>query len=265
MNCITGLPRAGSTLLCNILNQNLKFKATTTSLLCGMIGTMSRLWSTSPEFKQMLSLHREETEESTVRTLRAIAESWHNTDKVVFDKSRGWSSNSLVFNQLFPEGKIICMIRDLRNVFASVEKQHRKNPILDDASSPKSKTIFSRADNMLSPDGLIGLPITGVEDLLRRDSKNVIYIKYEELASDPNKAMEQLYDKLGIDHYEHNFEDVKNTAEDPDFMYLNKFPHKGEGKVIPSDLIEWKKYVSEDLAVTIMERFKGYNKAFGYV
>jgi len=264
MNVITGLPRAGSTLLCNILNQNPRFHATTTSILSQMLSQISHLWSTSPEFKSMLSLHREEVDERTVRTLRAIAKAWHNTDKVVFDKSRGWSSNALVFNQLFPEGKMICLVRDLRNVFASIEKQHRKNPILDESQTPQAKTIFSRADNMFSPQGIIGAPLTGIEDLLRRTPKGVILIKYEELADNPKKTMQKLYVDLEQDHFEHDFNDVKNTAEDPDFMYLNKYPHKGEGKVNACDIDEWKKYLTTELSMTIMDRFKGYNKAFNY-
>ena len=28
---------------------------------------------------------------------------------------------------------------------------------------------------------------------------------------------------------------------------------------------EWKKFISVDLTKTIMDRFQGYNKAFGYV
>jgi len=264
INCICGLPRSGSTLLTNILNQNPKFKATTTSILPNMLSTMSNLWSTSPEFKQMLSLHRKEMEEKTLETLRAITKAWHGEDKIIFDKSRNWGSNNLLFNQLFPKGKIICLVRDLRNVFSSVEKQHRKNPILDEAQSFGAKTIFERADRMFNKDGLIGSPIQGIEDLLRRDPKNVIFIKYEELVSDPKKIMEGLYKELGMKYFEHDFEDVKNTAEDPDFMYLNKYPHQGEGKVRPCDAIEYKKFVSEDLAKTIMDRFAGFNKAFEY-
>lgn len=260
MHALTGLPRSGTTLVCNILNQNNRFNATTTSILPSMLGSMSHLWSTTPEFKQMLSLHKEEMEERAVETLRAIAKTWHNSDKIVFDKSRAWSGMSLEFNQIFTDGKIICLVRDLRNVFASVEKQHRKNPILNQ----EGKTIYERADTMFGPTGLIGGPITGVEDLLRRDPKNVIFIKYEDLVSEPLKIMTSLYKYLGYDYFEHNFENVKNTAEDPDFMYLNKYPHKGEGKVTPCDLNEWKKYVSDDLAETIMGRFTNYNKNFGY-
>ena len=60
------------------------------------------------------------------------------------------------------------------------------------------------------------------------------------------------------------FENVENTANDPDFLYLYKYPHKGEGKVEKIDENEWKKYFSDDLAQLIMNRYKDFSTYFGY-
>jgi len=61
-----------------------------------------------------------------------------------------------------------------------------------------------------------------------------------------------------------DYNNIINTANDPDGSYGWKFPHKGEGKIIPTDPLEWKLYISTDLAKTIMERFQFYNNYFGY-
>ena len=50
----------------------------------------------------------------------------------------------------------------------------------------------------------------------------------------------------------------------PDFMYLNKYPHEGSGKIRPCNTNEWKDYVSDDLAETINNKFLFYNQFFGY-
>ena len=262
-NVITGLPRSGSTLLCNILNQNPEFHASTTSILLQLINNISLFWSNSPEVKGMLQNNRVETEEKLSRVLKGITKNWYNTDKVIFDKCRGWGSNSLLFNTLF-NGLIICLVRDLRNVFASIEKQHRKYPVLDLAKNNQEKTIYDKADKMFSADGIIGMPILGIEDLIRRKPKNVMFIKYEELSCNPKNVMMQIYERLGIEYHEHDFEDIKNTAQDPDYLYLNKYPHEGSGKILPYNPNEWKAYVSEDLANTIMQRFPQYNSWFEY-
>lgn len=264
INVITGLPRSGSTLLCNILNQNSKLYATSTSELPRFLSEITNAWTNSIDVKNELNRDREKTEDKMVRTMRAYVEAWHDSDKLVFDKSRGWSNNILMLQKLYPESKTIVMIRDLRNVFASIEKQHRKFPLLDEAGDMTSKTLFNRADTMFAPQGIIGAPIVGIEDIIRRKHKNVLFLKCEELTEAPKKVMENLYKFLELESYDHDFDNVVNTSADPDGFYLWKYPHEGSGKVEPTNQDEWKEYVSDDLARVIMERFEWFNKQFDY-
>ncbi len=264
MHVITGLPRSGSTLLCNILNQNPGFLATSTSELPMFLSQITHSWTGSIDVKNELNRDREATEQKMLRTMRAYVEAWHKSDKLVFDKSRGWSNNVLMLHKLFPEAKALVMVRDLRNVFASIEKQHRKFPLLDDAQDLKSKTLYTRADLMFGPEGVVGGPIIGIEDIIRRKHKNVLFIRFEDFAKNPSNYMTGIYKFLGEDLFEHDFDNVKNTATDPDGFYLHKYPHQGSGKVEQSDPEEWKNFVSDDLAKTIMERFADFNRHFEY-
>lgn len=263
---ISGLPRSGSTLLCNILNQNAQFKASTTSIIPQLLNGTIHIWSNSLEMKGLLNRERDKTEERMHNALKSFVEEWYSVEKkdVIFDKSRGWALNSLMLHKLYPDAKLIVMVRDLRNVFASIEKQHQKNPLFDETTDPAQKTIYHKADTMLSKEGVIGSPIIGIEDLIRRKTKNTLFIKYEDLASDPEKKMKELYSFINIPYFDHQFNNVINTAIDPDAFYLNKYPHKGEGKVVPCDPNEWKAYFSSDLAQTIINRFADYNKYFKY-
>ena len=265
---VTGLPRSGSTLLCNVLNQNPKFYASSTSPLPAFLNTLVHTWSNSVEVKGLLDKQPEETEERLKATAKGLIDNWYasfRNEDVIFDKSRAWSASSLLLKKVYPEAKIIVCVRNLVNVFASVEKQHRRNPLLDDATSPIEKTVYSRADGMFSPDGLIGAPIIGIEDLIRRAPDGVIYVQYESFSREPAMIMERLYTELEEEVYDHDFDNVKNVAEDPDGFYLHKYPHKGEGKISPCNLEEWKDYISVDLAMTIKNRFPDYNNFFGYV
>ena len=266
LNVITGLPRSGSTLLCNIINQNDRFWATSTSNLPQMVNALTHSWSNSIEVRNLLEKEKEETEKRMYSSISAFVENWHNREgkEVIFDKSRGWSANNLLLRHIYPDAKMIVLVRDLRNVFSSVEKQHQKNPLLDEAQNLQEKTLYNRADSMFSPDGLIGSCILGIEDLIRRKSDNVIFVKYETLSSEPQKVMDKIYESIKEESFEHDFKDVKNTAIDCDGHYLHKYPHKGEGEIKPGNPNEWEKYVSEDIASMIMEKFSYYNNFFNY-
>jgi hypothetical protein len=48
-----------------------------------------------------------------------------------------------------------------------------------------------------------------------------------------------------------------------DGLYNCKFPHEGEGKVEAREE-DWRKHVPQDIAGLVMQRFAGYNRAFGY-
>ena len=264
LHAIAGLPRSGSTLLCNILNQNPKFYASSTSPMVHAINQLAAWFSNSPEVRSDLINNQKDTEERMVDVARSMMDAWYAGKPTVFDKSRGWTTNALIFEQLYPEGKMIVCVRDPRNVFASIEKQHRRFPILDHTDNPLEKTLYARADQMFSPQGMIGFPIVGVEDLIRRRPKSLILVQYERFVQNPKEEMERIYKELGEPYFDHHFTGIKNTATDVDALYNHKFPHKGEGDVVPSDPEEWKKYLSEDLARVIIERYPHFNNTFGY-
>lgn len=264
---IAGLPRAGSTLLCNILNQNPAFLAGSTSALPGVVAAAQLTLSNAVEVKSDLASDREGTEAYVERILRGIVESRYSdaSDRVVFDKSRGWSAHAQLLSQLFPRSRMIVCVRDLRDVLASVEKQHARFPALDDASSPLARTVLARADRLFSPDGMIGLPLAMIEDLVRREWPSMVVVSYEYLAANPEAAVRKLYDALEEPFFEgHDFSDVANTATDLDALYLGKFPHDTSGPIRRPERSAWKAWVPGDVAELVMGRFANFNRAFGY-
>jgi sulfotransferase len=265
IHCIAGVPRSGSTLFCNILNQNPAFHATDTSPIPEILGTLTQRVSGSPEIQGLLNLDTEGAQERVRSMFRSMVKAWYSdTDKIVFDKSRGWSFFALLMADLFPEARFIVTVRDLRDVFASIEKQHRKNPFFDQAGDVTQKTILNRADMMLAPDGMIGGSATGLVDLMARLPDRVFPVSYEALTRDPGTKMSELYDFLELPAFEHQFEDVKNVSHEPDHIHMNKFPHVGAGKVKPATRGAWKDYLDPELGGLIFGRYPQYNQAFGY-
>jgi len=263
MNVIMGLPRSGSTLLCNVLAQNPAFKVEHTNPLPNVLRAMMSIWSQDPDIKGGLQEHRvDETEARLLRCARAVCDSWANTDKTYFNKSRGWAGNVLALQQAYPAAKVIVTVRDPREVFASFEKQHRKFPLLDDAQNEKTRNIYQRALQMFSPQGMIGSCLEGVKDVLDRRLE-VFWFRYEDFVRNPQEMMERLYAFCDFGFFEHDFDNVVNTATDPDHLYNNKFPHKGEGK-IENRAPAWPKVMSREIAAEVMAGFPWYCSKFGY-
>jgi sulfotransferase len=263
---VTGVPRSGSTLLCNVLNQNPKFYAGSTSPLPELISAFINQTSNSMEIKAALAVEGDVVSDKIIQMVKGMVESWHSDRpaEVVFDKSRGWAFSAILLNQIYPNVKFVTCVRDLRNVFGSVEKQHRKTPMFDLATNPNEKTMLSKADTMLAPEGMIGQPVVGIQDMMARISENVFIMHYEAFSMDPRTKMMELYEFLDESYYEHDFDNVENVSTDLDALHLNKFPHIGEGRVKPTNRAEWQKYVSPELGGLIYNRYPNYNTMFGY-
>jgi sulfotransferase len=266
-NVIGGTPRSGSTLLCNLLNQNPSFFASSTSAVPNLVGSMVGTWSNSIEIKNELNLDRVATEEKCTRSVRAFIEAWYKIPgkEVIFDKSRAWNYNALMFGDIAPEGKMIICVRDPRAVFASCEKQHRKNPLFDDSVNARGRTLAGRADIFFGEAGLIGGPMRGVEDLIRRKPKDVIFVRYENFIANPKAVMDDLHQQLGLETFAYDFDNVKDTSNDPDGFYLWKFPHEGSGSIKQQDTSSWRSLVSEDIAKGIIKMFPIFTSTFNYL
>jgi sulfotransferase len=275
MHVVGGLPRTGSKLLCNLLNQNPLYHATAESALPAFVSAMSHTASICPEYRTELR-HRERGEELFRSSVRAFQETWHQQKPgtTIFDKSCLWTLNPLLLGSIWPGGKTICCVRDLRAIFASFEKQHRKNAFLDDLPPHVRETITARALWFFSREGMIGRPLVGVEDILRRNlhisTKNqpasVFIWKYEEFIADPEAYMNGLYEFLGDEPFDHNYDDVENVEDDPDWQHLWKVPHQSCGPVKTTEEVkdEWQSYLAPDVAEAIQRRFGWFNKQFGY-
>lgn len=219
----SSLPRSGSTLLQNILGQNPDFYVTPTSGVLELIYGARGNYTNSPEFKAQ---DAEVMKSGFLNFCREGMYGFYNgvTDKkYVVDKSRGWGIHYDFLNQIHPNPKIICMVRDLRDVFASMEKNFRKNSDKQDSvldwSTMQGTTVPKRID-IWSSSPPIGLAIERLLELFRMgiDSK-VLFIKFEELCLYPEEQMKRIYEYLELPHYKHDFENIQQLTKEDDEVY----------------------------------------------
>jgi len=261
LHAIGGLPRSGSTLLCNLLNQNSRFLASSTSALPGFVRGLSAIASERIEVRNLLERFPDQTVARLNHSVGAFCAAWYGwTDAdFVFDKSRGWNDQTTAFRDLNPGGVLFVIVRDLRAVFASVEKQDRKSGLF--RSSPT--TIADRYRGAFAADGVIGAPLRGVMSIVDQRPENVYYIRFEDLVRRPAEMLSNIYARIGAEPFEHDFANVENTAIDPDGYYLHKFPHEGTGavEVRPES---WPEILPDWIAADIMKAAAPYNEFFKY-
>jgi hypothetical protein len=219
---------------------------------------MITAWSTTQELRGRLGQQRSKTEQTLRKVLRGVCRNWYDDDRTVFDKSRGWTGKVRLFKYLFPRGKVIVLVRDLREVFASFEKQDRKNPAL--RMGPRL-TIEQRASNIFSDNGMIGGPLSALKGIV--DSKeSVVLVRYEDLASNPEATMREIYKSIDKDYYaDHDYDNVINASEEPDNLWLFKYPHEGAGQVRLQSP-QWERYISKAFAHAIVNKFSWFYSLF---
>src|SRR5690242_18199531 len=135
---ISGLPRAGTTLLAAILNQNPRFRAGMTSPLADIMGVVMAEASSKNDFSFDVS------DEQRTAILRGLVENFYAGDAdagdraasegipggdVVFDTSRLLCSRMQLLDTLFPQAKVIACVRQLSWVLDSMERLVRKQPL----------------------------------------------------------------------------------------------------------------------------------------
>lgn len=219
----SSLPRAGSTLLQNILGQNPNFYTTPTSGLLELLYRSRNGYSESPEFKAQ---DEEVMKKAFIGYCRGALEGYFSniTDKsYVVDKSRAWGINYHFLNEFYPNPKIVCMIRDLRDVFASFEKNYRKNPHINTGivinPELKGTTVEKRVDHFAGTPPL-GLSLDWIKDIISQGiDKDILFIKYEDLTKNPQEVMNVVYDFFEVERFEHNFLNIEQVTYEDDRIH----------------------------------------------
>src|ERR1700749_1026830 len=214
---ISGLPRAGSTLLAPILNQNPRFRAGMTSPLADIMGVVIAEASSKNDFSFDVS------DEQRVAVLRGLVENFYSVQPgadVVFDTSRLWCSRMQLLDALFPGVKVIACVRQLAWVLDSMERLVRRQPVSVSKvfRFDTNTTVYSRIEALTDPRGMVGFAFQSVKDAFygQYAPGQLLLLTYESLVSDPAKTLRALYQFIGEPWFEHDFENIEYSANEFD-------------------------------------------------
>ncbi|MFA6430521.1 MAG: sulfotransferase [Candidatus Paceibacterota bacterium] len=219
---LSGLPRSGSTLLCNVLSQNPDFYVTPTSSIIGLMRNTKNMWSQMPSIKA--SDHIDD-KVSSIRIMRGMFEGYFsNTDKkYCVDKSRGWCGNIEMAEEILGHPvKLLVTVRDIREVLASFESLWRKNTghraIPQEMGNPdKFNTIEGRLEVFMDSKEVVGSAYNQMRDAVHKGyAKQMLFVDFESFTHSPEKVMNKIYDFLEIPRYKHDFNNVKQVVFEKD-------------------------------------------------
>jgi sulfotransferase len=220
-----GLPRSGSTLLCNIFAQNNKFHVSKcTSGLHSVLTTTKNNWSNIIEHKaEGIDFER------LKRCQKSILASYYNTDKnIIIDKSRNWIGDIEMLEFILDKkAKIIAPVREVREILASFEALYRKmNAKTQWNFRPedlvKSKTTEGRCDIWSAGNDVVGFCFNQIKDALTKgQSDRILFMEMDALTHNPEYTMQKIYEFMEKEYFQHDFNNVEQYTKEDDLLAYN--------------------------------------------
>jgi|688.fasta_scaffold15969_3 sulfotransferase len=212
-----GLPRTGSTVLMNILQQNPRIFTTGTCALPDLLHQQVLIKSRYREQFQAMSL--EQADKAMYGLIHGATKGWFEalTNKpVVISKNRSWSN---LFH-LYPDSKYICMVRDLRDIIESFEKINQRtlalhsfaddNALVPAMSESEKFGYYFKSLNVLS-DALAN-DVTRMMDVFKKNPSKVLFIRFEDFTKDPIYILKKVYNHIGEEYYSHDLENISQSV-----------------------------------------------------
>jgi len=243
---ISGLPRSGSTLTGAILFQNPRFHAGMSSPVASLFENIIAQVSAGSELSSMVDQSQRR------RLLRGLFESYYSEvgKEVVFDTNRSWTANLSALMTVFPEAKVICLVRNVSWIMDSMERQFRNNPFeytrLFNSPGERS-TVYTRVEAMAGANQLVGYPWHALREACYSDySDRIVIVDYDLLAQKPAQVFKLIYEFLGEPEFEHDFSNVEFDAPTFDnqlgldglHRVATKVKYKPRHTILPPDLFE---------------------------
>jgi sulfotransferase len=258
---VSGLPRAGSTLLMNLLAQNPLVHSTATSGL-HEIGYIARQFHQTEEFKTIPNPQDGET--LFYDYVKGGCENAFNrlTDRpIVADKCRSWVGHLDMLFAIWPDAKVLVPVRDMRGILSSLEKKWRKHPFpmtgVEKANPQNWTTVEKRAQGWLNQPPL-GIAVERLSDAAKRFKDRLHFVHFEKLTGSPATTMQDIWLYLGLDRPEHDFNNVEQYTKEHELGWPYG-DHEIRSKVAPVKP-DWDEVLGPQLSAGIEQSFRWINQ-----
>jgi sulfotransferase len=205
---ISGLPRAGTTLLSAILNQNPRFQAS-------ISGPLARFSRTVIEQSSDQGGYRFQCPpEKRKQIIKGIFDNYYDdpSKEVFFDTNRGWNLMLPMLKDLYPYTKVIVCVRDISWILDSFEKLVRSNPYTASSmfAPEENINVYTRCSALMSENRTVGFAYMALKHALgSAERPMMLLVEYERLCKKPKETMSAIYKFIGQEEFAHDFENVE--------------------------------------------------------
>ena len=223
---MAGLPRAGSTLLSTLLNQNPRFHSGPSSPVLGAMYNLhgnfqvNELYTGYPKPNQVNEM------------VGSVIRHWYSDveEEVIIDKNRAWTARvPFIEGYIGPQAKIIVPVRRVDEILTSLLTMVHRNTFVEgqprinfvDEQLVKNNIPISdetRCQYLLTSQGGIvweslNAVKLGVED---GHADKFLFVDYNDLVTDPQGQLNNIYEFLGEEPFEHTFDGLSNEHREDD-------------------------------------------------
>ena len=237
---VTGLPRAGSTLLCQLLSQHPQIHCEgQSSPLCNLVLGIRRMVSDDQFFLAQLDRSFERSYAHLSGAMHGFLRGWNQEcrKQAVVDKNRAWLHAVELLLQIEPNAKLIVCLRELGQIYGSIEAQHQRTILLDFIDHLADFDRFGRADMLFAKDKAIGAPMISlhaVQDLPNAVRERLYFLRFEDLVERPAACMSHVYSWLGLTPWDIDSEKLTPMGpSESDSHYRMKYPHTQSTRMSP--------------------------------
>lgn len=263
----SGLPRTGSTVLMNILQQNPQIFTTGTCALPEVLKNNILIKSRYRESFQAMS--SEQADSAMYGMIQGATQGWFSglTDKpVVISKNRGWSD----LLHLYPNSKTIACVRDIRDIVESFGRVNDKLKAIHSFGDAQhlypamleveKYDYFFKEANAFSVSLYQELP--RLMELYKKDPSRVKFVRYEDFLKDPITMLHNIYSFLGMPYYDHDLNNISLSElyEHDNAYFRERTDHHTQPK-----LASWKppmRLLSEEFHGKIVNNHKWFYEGF---
>jgi len=261
------MPRSGSELLQVLLHQNPKIYGSATSPLLEYQFGMR----TNYELPEVKSQDPYLMQKAFIAACKGVAEGYYSqiTDRpIILDKNRGWSHYYEWVDQWNPNPKMICMVRDLRSIIASMEKIYRNNrhrPIgPDNPAQLQNMTVAQRAHHWMNTQP-IGLALQRTMDCFQRGlGDKILFIRYEDFTTNPNAELKRIYQFIGEDFFEHNIDHIQKEVFEDDSPFGVYGSHTVQSYLKSSKPRDWAEVLPSEVSQALRQNYPWFFDTFSY-
>lgn len=254
-------PRSGSTLLQTLLAQCPQNHCTPTSDVIELLVQMRNSYGNFEAFKAQGVLrvkHRIKT------AMRGLLEGYYADEvaatKTVFEKSRGWLAYIELLEEILEQQvKIVCCVRDIREIVASFERLHRENQLTKADPLPSAyadcQTVAGRAEQLLAKDSVLGLMLNRFRDVFARKlDDRLIIVPYSQLVANPIGLVSKLSEAVGSTQFTCDPSAVEQLVKEDDSVYGMQL-HAVRKTVSAAGSTRWQDYLPQQLGDHINEQY----------